>query len=177
MHASSPKSWPASPPSATSTPNGATAPTRARSSARGTTPTGSRPPPTWESATTAPPQSSWRTSRRSASQYDQLKLSGIACRARRGHGLLPARPCSCPVPLSWPRCSFVVTGARVALAIARDAEGALAADATTWILSGRGNVAPSHLTRSRMQPPLGSAIVRGRAWSLGFLSEDVHGRP
>src|SRR6185312_15963982 len=72
-------------------PSGATAPTRARSSARGTTPTGSRPPPTWESATTAPPRSSWRTSRRSASQYDQLKLSGIV---PWPHETLSSRGCS-----------------------------------------------------------------------------------
>lgn len=45
-----------------------------------TTPTGSRRRPTWEPGTTAPPPSSWRTSKRSASRYDQLKLSGIALR-------------------------------------------------------------------------------------------------
>jgi hypothetical protein len=41
----------------------------------------------------------------------------------------------------------VVTGARVALAPShRDAVGALAAGTTTWILSGRGNVAGDHVT-------------------------------
>ena len=75
----------------------------------------------------------------------------LPCRAHGGHGLLSIHLSSStlllPRSLVLAAVLVVVTGARVALAPShRDAVGALAAGTTTWILSGRGNVAADHLT-------------------------------
>ena len=73
-----PRSWPTSPASGTSTPDAVTAPTRAWSSAPGTTPTASRNPPTRSPAMTRPPTIVLVNLPSAASQRDQLWLSGIA---------------------------------------------------------------------------------------------------
>jgi hypothetical protein len=71
----------------------------------------------------------------------------------------------------------VVTGTRVAPgAIACDAEGALAAGTTTWILSGRGNAAADQIRSRKQHPARIRNLSIGGAY-LGFMAKDVHGRP